>query len=170
MSELAARALSRELRTSGRPFLSDRRWTVGLSLAAMGSLAAVSLYQMGIIRHLPEPPLPRMDADTVDAAPEAYAMLAMPDGVLGLVSYAGTAALAAAGAANRATTHPALPLALAGKVGFDAIVSGKLTVDQWTKHQAWCFWCLTASAATFATVPRVIPEAREAVRTLRRSG
>lgn len=166
MSDAAARALSRELRTSRAGFLRERRATVGLSLVAMGSLAAVSIYQMGIIRHLPEPPLPHFDADSVDAAAEAYATLSMPDGVLGLVSYAVTAALAAAGPADRATRYPALPLALAAKVGFDTVVSGKLTVDQWTKHQAWCFWCLVASAATVATVPRVVPEAGAALRAL----
>ncbi|MGI8644265.1 MAG: vitamin K epoxide reductase family protein [Thermomicrobiales bacterium] len=169
MSELRLRALSRELRTGSSPYLRDRRATVSLSLIAMGSLAAVSLYQMGIIRHLPEPPLPRFDADAVDAAPEAYATLAMPDGVLGLVSYAVTAALAAAGSYDRSDTRPALPLALAAKVGFDAAISGKLTLDQWTKHKAWCFWCLTASAATLASVPRVVPEARAALKSLRES-
>jgi uncharacterized membrane protein len=162
MNDRAARALSRELRESDAPYLRDRRWTVGLSLAAMGSLAVVSLYQMGIIRHVPELPLPYFDADAVDAAPEAYATLSMPDGILGLLSYAGTAALAAAGSSDRATRHPMLPLGLAAKVAFDAAVSGKLTVDQWTKHRAWCLWCLTASAATLAMVPRVIPEARKA--------
>lgn len=162
MSDLAARALSRELRESNAPFVRDRRWTVGLSLAAMGSLAVVSLYQMGIIRRVPEPPLPYLDADAVDAAPEAYATLAMPDGILGLLSYAATAALAAAGSSDRAKHHPILPLGLASKVAFDTAISGKLTMDQWTQHRAWCLWCLAASAATLATVPRVIPETRKA--------
>lgn len=169
MSNIAPRVLSRELRLGAGSSLRQRRATVGLSLIAMGSLGAVSLYQMGIVRHLPEPPLPHFDADTVDAAPEAYATLSMPDGVLGLVSYAVTAALASMGGEDRARSRPALPLALAAKVGFDTVASGKLTADQWTKHRAWCFWCLTASGATFATVPRVIPEARAAIKTLRGS-
>ncbi len=167
MSNIAPRVLSRELRLSNSPFLRQRRITVGLSLIAMGSLGAVSLYQMGILRHLPEPPLSHFDADTVDAAPEAYATLSMPDGVLGLVSYAVTAALAAMGGEDRARARPALPLALAAKVGFDTVMSGKLTIDQWTKHRAWCFWCLIASGATFATVPPVILEAHAALKTLR---
>ena len=42
----------------------------------------------------------------------------------------------------------------------------KLTADQWTRHKAFCFWCLVASAATFATAPLVVPEAREAFSVL----
>ncbi len=38
---------------------------------------------MGIIEHLPEPPLPYFDADKVDAAAEAYAKLSTPDAVIG---------------------------------------------------------------------------------------
>ena len=41
-------------------------------LAAAGSMGLIALYQMGIIRHLPEPPFPMLDADKVDASSEAY--------------------------------------------------------------------------------------------------
>ncbi len=158
--------LSRQLRGASGPFLARRRGVAGLSLAAIGSMGLISLYQLGIIGHLPEPPFPGLDADKVDAAAEAYAYLAMPDGVLGLGSYAATLGLAAIGGADRATAQPWLPLLLAAKVGVDAAMAGKLTVDQWTKHRAFCFWCLLASAATFATVPLVVPEARAALRRL----
>ena len=154
--------LSAQLRHGSGPFLARRRGVVGLSLAAIGSMGLIALYQTGIIRHLPEPPLPYFDADKVDASREAYAYLAMPDGVLGLGSYAATMALAAAGGQERATERPWLPLLLAVKVAADAAVAGKLTVNQWTKHRAFCFWCLLAAAATFAQVPLVVPEARAA--------
>ncbi len=160
--------LSAQLRRGSGPFLARRRGVVGLSLAAIGSMGLIALYQMGIIRHLPEPPLPGLDADKVDAAADAYTYLAMPDGVLGLGSYAATMGLAAMGGADRATSRPWLPLLLAAKVAADTAVAGKLTLDQWTKHRAFCFWCLLASAATFATVPLVIPEARAALRQLAR--
>jgi hypothetical protein len=38
------------------------------SLASIGALGAVATYQNGLIRHLPEPPLPLLDADAVDAS------------------------------------------------------------------------------------------------------
>lgn len=152
-------ALSRELRLGSGRFLRLRRKTLGLSLVAAGAMVPISLYQMGVIRHLPEPPLPRLDADKVDASGEAYAYLATPDALPGLASYAVTAWLAAIGGENREQTRRWVPLALVGKVTLDAAYGGKLTVDQWRKHRAFCSWCLLAAAASAATVPLVIPEA-----------
>ncbi|MEJ7762652.1 MAG: vitamin K epoxide reductase family protein [Thermomicrobiales bacterium] len=156
--------LSRDLRLGSGHFLRQRRKVLGLSLVAAGAMMPISLYQMGIIKHLPEPPLPRLDADAVDASAEAYAILATPDAVLGLGSYALTAWLAAAGGADRARTRSWIPLALAAKVGLDALFGAKLTVDQWTRHRAFCSWCLLAAGASVAAVPLVVPEARAALR------
>lgn len=157
-------ALSRELRLGSSRSLQLRRKTLGLSLIAAGSMMPIALYQMGIIQHLPEPPLPWLNADVVDAASEAYAILATPDAVLGLGSYALTAWLTAAGGEDRAQTRRWLPIALATKTALDAAVGVKLGVDQWTKHRAFCSWCLLAATASVATVPLVVPEARAAMR------
>ncbi len=156
--------LSRELRKGSGPFLARRRGIVGLSLVSVNAMGLIALYQMGIIEHLPEPPLTGLDADKVDASTEAYAYFSTPDAVIGLGSYALTMGLAAMGGQDRETNQPWIPLALAAKVLVDAAQAGKLTVDQWTKHRAFCFWCLLAAGATFATVPLAIPEARAALR------
>lgn len=159
-------ALSRELRSGSSRFLRLRRRSLSLSLIGAGAMAPIALYQMGVIRHVPEPPLPRLNADAVDASAEAYAILQTPDAVLGLGSYALTAVLTATGGEDRARARPWIPLALAAKVVVDAAVGGKLTVDQWTRHRAFCSWCLLAAGASFATVPLVIPEARAAMTRL----
>jgi uncharacterized membrane protein len=160
--------LSRQLREGTGKFLARRRGVVGASLVSIGSMALISLYQLGIIKHLPEPPLPRFDSDKVDAAPEAYSMLSMPDAPIGLGSYAATLALAAMGGEDRVRERPWIPLALAAKVLVDAAQAGKLSVDQWTKHRAFCFWCLIAAGATFTAVPLVLPEARAALKQIRK--
>lgn len=157
-------ALSRELRLGTGDFLGRRRRVITLALIGAGAMMPIALYQTGVIRHLPEPPLPGLDADTVDAAGEAYAFLATPDAVLGLGSYAVTLGLAAMGGERRAETRPWVPLALAVKVALDAAVAAKLTRDQWTRHRAFCSWCLLAAGASFAAVPHVVPEARAALR------
>lgn len=162
-----AKELSRELRYGASPDLGRRRGIVGLTMVAAGAMGVIALYQTGIIPHLPEPPLPRLDADKVDASDEAYAKLKTPDAVLGFHSYSTTMALAAAGGMDRAKTHPWIPLALAAKVAADAFQAGKLSIDQWVNHRAFCSYCLAAAVASFATVPLVIPEAREAWRNLR---
>ena len=156
--------LSRQLRLGSGGFLKRRREVVGLSLAAAGSLGIVTLYQTGLIPHVPEPPLPFLDADAVDAAPEAYARLSMPDGILGIGNHTVTMALAAAGGQDRATEHPWLPLALAAKVAFDTFVAYATTLEQWEKHRAFCLWCLLSAGASVATVPLVLPESWAALR------
>lgn len=156
--------LSKDLRQGSGPFLDRRRRILALALTASGSMGLISLYQMGILRHLPEPPLPGLDADRVDAGEEAYERLQSPDAVIGLVSYAVTALLAAAGDSERARTRPWLPLAMAGKIGLDTAQAAKLSWDQWARHRAFCSWCLLAAGATFATLPLAVPEAREALR------
>ena len=160
--------LSDELRKGVSRDLARRRRIVALSLVASGSMAVITLYQVGLIKHLPEPPLPFMNADKVDASAEAYEKLSTPDAVLGLGSYAATMALAAMGGADRVRTMPWVPIALAGKVAVDVATAAKLSIDQWTKHRAFCFWCLLAAAATFATAPLVVPEAIAARRSFRR--
>ncbi len=162
-----ARELSCELREESGADLERRRKIVGLSMISIGCMGLISLYQMGMIRHLPEPPLPLLDADKVDAAPDAYRTLSAPDASLGLASYAVTLALASMEGPDRARTHPWLPLLMTGKIVADTLQAGKLTVDQWTKHRAFCFWCLAAAGATFATLPLALGEARSAVRHLR---
>lgn len=163
-----ARALSSYLRKGDDALLRSRRRICLLSLAAMGSLGVVAMYQLGIIKHVPEPKLPFLDADEVDAAGEAYQALAMPDAVLAIASYALTLALAARGGRSRAIDEPWLPLALAGKVLADAAIAVALTVEQAFKHRAFCSWCLVAAAATVAMVPEAIPEARVALTSRRR--
>lgn len=147
--------------------MEHRRRTLALSLAGAASMAVISLYQLGLIRHLPEPPLPHLDADKVDASPEAYRILATPDALLGLMGYVVTAWLAGMGEPDRASSKPWLPLTLSAKVGVDAAVAGWLTVQQWRDHRAFCSWCLLASVMTAVTVPQVLPEARAALNTLR---
>lgn len=158
--------LSHRLRKEDGEHLRGRRRVLQLTLGAAGCMGVISLYQMGVIGHLPEPPLPRLDADEVDASAEAYSYLSTPDAVLGFASYAGTMVLASMGSPDRARSRPWIPLALGAKVVADAVQAGKLTVDQWTKHRAFCSWCLLAAGFTFAALPAALPEARAALRAI----
>lgn len=160
--------LSRQLRQGSGTFLGQRRGAVALSLLAAGSMGVIALYQTGIIKHLPDPPLRVFDSDRIDASAEAYSMLSTPDAVLGLGSYAATLALAAMGGEDRERTRPWIPLALAGKLAFDLAQAVRLSVQQWGHFHAFCIWCLLAAGSTVATVPLIIPETLAALRQLRR--
>lgn len=145
-----------------------RRGIVALSLVSSAAMGVIALYQTGIIEHLPDLPLPRADADTVDASAEAYSRFDTPDAVLGLGSYAATMALAAMGGVDRTTETPWVPLAMAGKIAFDVANAVRLTIDQFVQQKAFCTLCLTAAAATFAMLPLAVPETVEAMRAVGR--
>lgn len=168
--ELETRApavLSWQLREASYPFLRERRGVISLSLVASVALSVIGLYQMGILKRLPEPRLPRFDAEQVNRSAEAYRWLETPDAFLGLGSYVATMTLAAMGGPNRAERQPWIPLALAVKVGLDAALAGFQIMTQGRKLHIWCSWCLLTSAATFGSVPLVVPEARAALKRLR---
>lgn len=162
-----AERLSRELRTETSPDLRRRRSIVTLSMIASASMGFIALYQTGVLKTLPDFSLPMMDAKKVNGSAQAYERFAVPDAILGLGSYAATMGLAAMGGKDRARDLPLVPLALAAKVAFDVVNAAKLTIDQWTKHRAFCVWCLIAASATFAMAPLVVPEAARALAGLR---
>ena len=158
--------LSRQLRLGDSPDLQRRRTVIGLSMVGAAAGIAVSLYQTGVIHHLPDPPVGPFDSDRVDASDYAYKRAQTPDGLAMLVTYGLTALLAGAGGEDRARTLPWLPLALAAKVGADAVTNMMLAREEWKTNKALCFYCQTANAATLASIPFAIPEARRALRTL----
>jgi hypothetical protein len=47
--------LSHQWQYGSERVLAQRRAVIGLSLASIGSLGMITLYQVGIIRELPEP-------------------------------------------------------------------------------------------------------------------
>ena len=49
-------------------------------------------------------------------------------------------------------------------MAFDVANAARLFVDQWTKHKAFCFWCVIAAGATFAAAPLVLGEGGALVR------
>lgn len=158
--------LSAELRLDRGTDMYRRRGIIVLTLAAGACTAVAALYQSGVVRNVPEPRWRRLDADRVDAVPEAYSFLSTPDAFLALVSYMITALLAAMGGADRARARPMVPLAMAGKVAVDCALAGWLAWFQWTRLRAFCSWCLLTTAATFASLPLALPEARRALGAL----
>lgn len=163
-------ALSEVLRTGEGVYLWCRRGLVITSFVSAACMMLIGLFQMGLIRHLSEPPFRFFNADKVDAAPEAYSrmFLPMPDAFLGLVSYAITVALVSLGGADRFESRPWLwaPLVMGLKVAVDAVQAGKLTWEQWDLHRQFCFWCLIAAAASFVAVPLAVPETWAALKRL----
>ncbi|AGY59277.1 vitamin K epoxide reductase family protein [Gloeobacter kilaueensis] len=158
------RQLSNELRHGQSPDLNRRRWVIGLSLLAGTMGKIVSLYQTGIVRHLPDPPVPGFDSDRVDASDYAYKRLETPDGLFMIANYALTAILAGAGGADRARTRPLLPLLTAAKTLIDAGVCLELAREEWQENKAFCAYCQVATVASLASAAIALPEALAALR------
>lgn len=163
----AAEAVSDALRRLSSPYLDARRRTAALQSAAALSLGIVGLYQFGLLRSVPEPALPGLDADRVDASGEAYLVLHTPDAALGIASAGVSLVLAGMGGARRHEEQPWIPLALLAKSVIDALGGAYLFAEQVTKHKKICTWCTASAALLVATVPTVLPEARAAWRVWR---
>jgi uncharacterized membrane protein len=158
--------LSRELREGDSPDLERRRWIIGLSMVGASMAQIVTLYQMGVLKQLPDLPIPFVDSDRVDAAPYAYSRLNTPDGPLMLITYGITAWLASTGGENRAKENPLIPIAMGAKILIDAISAAELAREEWSENKAFCEYCQVATLCSFASLALAAPEITTAVRTL----
>ncbi|MBV7700476.1 vitamin K epoxide reductase family protein [Streptomyces sp. TRM70350] len=169
-SSAVAETVSDDLRLKRGGFLSERRRVAALNLGASAAYGVVALYQFGLVKRLPEPPLPGLDAERVDAAGEAYALLRTPDAAIALASAGVTLALTGAGGHGRHRDRPWLVLAATGKILADAAAAAVLFTEQLTKHRAVCSWCAVAALCHATAVPPALREAHAAWRSLRRTG
>ena len=158
--------LSRQLRTAETDDLRRRRALVALSNVGALAGVVVSLYQTGVVSHLPDLPGKIWNSDKVDASDYAYKRYDTPDALIMTVSYGLTALLAGAGGKDRAERRPWLPVALAAKVLTDAAFAVKLGREEWAENKALCWYCQSATLASLASVPLVLPEAVEGLKRI----
>jgi uncharacterized membrane protein len=161
-------SLRQELQQGDTPDLRRRRAVIGLSLVGIVSMTAVSLLQTGMLKHLPDPPLDGFNSDKVNSSTTAY-RLGVPDGTLSLASLATNIPIAALGGANRARTHPWMPLLAAGKAAVDAAAAAWYFYQMPAKEKAWCSYCVGGALATFGILALALPEARKALAAMRDS-
>ncbi len=162
------RKLSEELRKGNNPDLNRRRWIVGLTMVGVAVSKMVGLHQMGIIKKLPDPPIPLFDSSKVDASDYAYKRLDTPDALMMLTNYGITAWLAGAGGKDRARQNPALPIAMGTKVLIDTAGSLMLGREEWKDNKKLCFYCQIATLASAASLALAIPEVIAAVKQLKK--
>jgi len=165
-AEMKPQQLRRELQEGRNDDLWRRRAIIGLSLVGAAAMTAVSLFQTGVVKHLPDPPLESFDSDKVNSSDTAY-MLGVPDGTLSLASLAVNIPLAALGGANRAVEQPVVPLLIAGKAAIEAVVAGWYFYQMPAKEKAWCGYCITGALANIGIAALTLPEAKKALAHLR---
>jgi uncharacterized membrane protein len=160
--------LRRELQEGKTENLKFRREIIGLSLIGIGAMAAVSLLQTGIVKHLPDPPLDSFNSDKVNSSDTAY-ILGVPDGTVSLAGLAANIPIAACGGINRAQEKPLIPLLAAGKAAIEAAVATWYFYQMPAKEKAWCGYCITGALANIGIFALTLPEAKEALATLRKA-
>jgi uncharacterized membrane protein len=126
----------------------------------------VTLYQTGVLTHLPDPPLAIFDSEKVDASTYAYKRGNAPDAPAMLVTYGLTAWIASAGGRDRAMSHPWLPVAMAAKTVVDSVTALQLAREEWSTNRKLCAYCQAATVASVASVALALPEAVKGVRRL----
>ena len=166
-STRAARRVSRDLRTGRGAAVEARRRSAAWSLGASAILGFLSLYQLGLIRRLPDPPLSWIDSTRVDGSGEAYWILSAADAPIGVWSFALTAALAGAGEADRARRRPWITLAWAAKTHIDAGYGLLLALEQPARYRKACIYCLGVTACAVASARASRPDGRAAWQTMR---
>lgn len=144
--------------------LRRRHAVVGVSLLGMASMAATTLLQTGVIRHLPDPPVPGFDSDKVNLSRRAFPF-GIPDGPLAVLMFAGNLPLAGYGGADRARRTPWVPLIAGVKALADAGITGSYLYQMPVEEHAWCSYCIGAALAAFAIAALTAPEALEALAT-----
>ena len=155
-----------QLRHGTDGLLRRRRAIVGLSVFSSLVLGGIALFQIGLLKKLPDPPLPRFKADDVNGSLQAYSLLQTPDALLGMTSYSVTACLAGMGKQDRWKTTRWVPLAMGAKAICDAAMAGKLSVAQCTKLGKFSLWSLLVAGATFGTLVLSISEVKLACKKL----
>ena len=157
--------LRRELQESSGEGLSRRRKIIGLSLLGMAAMGAVSLFQTGIVKHLPDPPIEGFDSDKVNSSDTAYG-LGVPDGTVSFASLAANIPLAAFGGEDRAEEMPLVPIAAATKASVEAVVALWYFYQMPTKEKTWCGYCIAGALCNIGIAALTLQEAKRALKTL----
>jgi uncharacterized membrane protein len=159
--------LRQQIQYSENDDMRRRRAIVGLSLAGIASMMPVILYQTGIIKHLPDPPVGNFDSDKVNGSKTAFGY-GGGDAPLSVITHAISLAAAAFGGSERVEQRPWLPLAAAGLAGAQAGVAAVYLFYQMPKvDKAWCPYCITDALMHMGTFALTLPEAKKALDRLR---
>lgn len=158
-------AIRSQLRHGKSKSLQRKRKIALLSVIGMVDFGIISLYQLGVIRHLPDLPGKVFDSDKANASHKAYAM-GVPDGPVSAALYGLNLVLASAGGSRKSNRHPVFDVLLGGVVAGSALASISYMYNMVTRQEVACPYCITGAAINFAMVPYVLPEVKKSWRKL----
>ena len=123
-----------------------------LSTIGLADFIPISLYQLGVIRHLPDPPGKVFDSDKINRSKEAQ-IGGIPDGVVSLLMYSTTIVLV--GGAMARVIKPGLARTLIGGVLIgQAAGGGYYLFNMATVQRKVCTYCVAGALLNFlALIP-----------------
>lgn len=157
-------AIRDELRDGNAPDLNKRRKVILLSAIGLVDFSMISLYQTGIIRHLPDVNHPLFNSDHVNASKDAY-QFGAPDGPISAVAYAAAMVLASAGGSEKTQRKPVLDVALGATLAGNALGGIYYLYNMIFKQKKICLYCTTGAAINIASAlimtPTVLKSAKQ---------
>lgn len=128
----------------------NRRRIALLSAIGLLDFVPISLYQLGIIHHLPDPPVQLFDSDYVNASEDAQ-LAGVPDGPVSLLMYATNLALTA-GAIKKDKKRNIVDYMIAGNALGQAAGGAYYLYNMATKQKRICLYCATGAFINFAAL------------------
>ncbi len=132
--------------------LSRRRKIIVLAILGMIDFAIISLYQTGILRHLPDPPSDMFDSDFISGSEKAY-KFSVPDGVTGASSYTTILILAAMGGKRALSRSKFFDKLLFGVVTANAAKGLYHLYEMAFKENRVCLYCVTGTLISLLMFP-----------------
>lgn len=152
------------LRNGNESDLAKRRKVILLSAIGLIDFSIISLYQTGIIKHLPDIPHRLFDSDYVNASEDAY-QFGAPDGPISATAYAAALVLASAGGSQKTGRKPSLDLALGAVLAGNAMGGVYYLHNMIFKQKKICLYCMAGAAINIASLfimaPAVLRSAKQ---------
>lgn len=160
-----AQKIKEELREGNSDSLDRRRKLIGLSAIGLADFSIISLYQTGVIKSLPDIPLPIFDSNKVNASKTAYRFGA-PDGPVSLLAYSAIIVLGSAGGSEASGRKPVLDLALGAAVAGNAVGALSYLANMIFKQKKICLYCVTGAAINIASAIIIAPVVLKSIRKI----
>lgn len=140
----------KKIRRESNAITENRRSMALLNVAGLIDFVPISLYQLGIIRHLPDIPAKLFDSDYVNASEDAQ-VAGIPDGPVSLMMYAANLVLIA-GAAKKKEKRNIVDYLIAGNTVGQAAGGAYYLYDMIFKQKKICPYCVTGALINFAAL------------------
>lgn len=152
--------LRNTLRKKDSEDLRRRRRIITLAAIGVIDFTVISLYQTGVIKRLPDLPLPYFDSNSVNASAKAFAT-GFPDGTSGVLMFGSTMLLASYGGNRQSGRKKYWDKLLMGMVSAGAIAGAQYLYDMAFKQKKICLYCVTGAALSFSMLPPAFTTIKE---------